>query len=713
MKKFLVGTLAALSIMTSQVEDASARTNPFFEPSTLPHAAVQFDKIQIGDYEEAIIEGIKRHNQEIDAIVNNPEAPTFQNTIVAFERSGSLLYDASIVLGNLEHSCGDQELMDLVTKTTPMISEHYTNINLNEGLWKRIKAVYDKKDQLTDLDGEDLRLLEEMYLDFVSSGAMLEGKQRERYRQLTAEMSDLSVRFSQNLTNDMKNPSRCLWLTAAQVEGMPQSAIDAAREEAKMTLAADGKEDNGKYLFTVFAPSYGPFMKYMPNRELRRQMYMLYNTRNVGGAFDNTQILKDMANIRLELANIFGKANYAEYALERRMSKNPQNVYNMLNEMREAYYPAMKNELAEIEAFARQTEGEDFKLEAWDYSYWSEKLKSEKYAFNDEVMRPYFEIDNTIAGVFGLATKLFGYKFKENKSIPTYHKDAKAYDVTDAKGNMVGVLYTDFFYRPGKAPGAWMTEFRGEYRDENGTRVIPLITIVMNFSKPTGNEPALLTPYEVETFLHEFGHALHGLSANTKYKALAGTNVRRDFVELPSQFNENYLTQKKFLDSFAKHYKTGKKMPQDLIDKFVSASQYGAAYACIRQLSFGYLDMAFHTIENPLRASQDVATFERNAQAKTAMFPAVEGTIMAPSFGHIFSGGYAAGYYSYKWAEMLDADAFAAFLETGNIYDKKTAEKYLIILQSGGTVEPQKLYEDFRGKPATIDALLIRDGIKK
>ena len=328
-------------------------------------------------------------------------------------------------------------------------------------------------------------------------------------------------------------------------------------------------------------------------------------------------------------------------------------------------------------------------------------------------MRPYFEIDNTVAGVFGLATKLFGYKFKENKAIPTYHKDAKAYDVTDAKGNMIGVLYTDFFYRPGKAPGAWMTEFRGEYREDDGTRVIPLITIVMNFSKPTGNEPALLTPYEVETFLHEFGHALHGLSANTKYKALAGTNVRRDFVELPSQFNENYLTQKKFLDSFAKHYKTGKKMPQDLIDKFVTASQYGAAYACIRQLSFGYLDMAFHTIENPLRASQDVATFERNAQAKTAMFPAVEGTIMAPSFGHIFSGGYAAGYYGYKWAEMLDADAFAAFLETGNIYDKKTAEKYLIILQSGGTVEPQKLYEDFRGKPATIDALLIRDGIKK
>lgn len=713
MKKILLGTLTALSIMTSQTETSMARTNPFFEPYTAPHAAVPFDKIQIGDYEEAIIEGIKRHNQEIDAIVNNPEAPTFENTIVALDRCGSLLYDAMITLGNLEHSCGDPELMELVSKTTPMVSEHSTNINLNEKLWKRIKAVYDSKDKLTGLDGEDMRLLEETYLDFATSGAMLQGKERERYRQLSAELSDLSVKFSQNLTNDMKNPARRLWLTAEQLDGMPQSAIDAAREEAIATLAAEGKADDGTYLFTVFAPSYSPFMKYMKNRDLRRQMYMLYNTRNVGGEFDNTQILKDIANIRLEMANLFGKSNYAEYALERRMAKTPANVYNMLDQLQEAYYPAMQKELEEIEQFARLTEGPDFKLESWDYSYWSEKLKNEKYAFNDEDMRPYFEIDNTIKGVFGLATKLLGYKFKENKQIPTYHKDATAYEVTDSKGNMIGVLYTDFFYRPGKAPGAWMTEFRGEYRDENGTRVVPLITIVMNFSKPTGTEPALLTPYEVETFLHEFGHALHGLSANTKYKALAGTNVRRDFVELPSQFNENYLTQKKFLDSFAKHYKTGKKMPQELVDRFVTASQYGAAYACIRQLSFGYLDMAFHTISTPVRASMDVAAFERNAQAKTAMFAPVEGAIMAPAFGHIFSGGYAAGYYGYKWAEMLDADAFAAFLETGNIYDKKTAQKYIVILQSGGTVEPQELYENFRGKPASIDALLVRDGIKK
>lgn len=714
MKKLLVGTLTVLtSIMTSNTINAQERTSPFFEPYTAPYAAIPFDKIQNQDYEEGIIEGIKRQNQEIEAITNNSEAPTFENTIVAYERSGSLLYNVSITLGNLEHCLGEPELMEIVTKTTPMMTEHYTNIMLNEKLWKRIKAVYDTRNQRNDLTPEDLRLIEETYKSFAESGAMLEGADREKYRKLSAEISDLSVKFSQNLTNDMKNPARRLWLTADQLEGLPESVVAAAREEAKTTLEQEGKADDGSYLFTVFFPSYSPFMKYAKDRSLREKMHKLYNTRNFGGEFDNSQILKDIANIRLETANLFGKSNYSEYVLTGRMAKTPANVYNLLDQLLEAYYPAMQAELEEIENFARKTEGEDFKLEAWDYSYWSDKLKNEKYAFNDEDMRPYFEIDNTIDGVFGLAAKLLGYKFKENKNIPTYHKDVKAYEVTDAKGNIVGVLYTDFFYRPGKAPGAWMTEFRGEYRDENGNRVPPMISIVMNFTKPTGSEPALLTPYEVETFLHEFGHALHGLSANTTYLSLSGTNVYRDFVELFSQFNENYLTQKKFLDSFAKHYKTGKKMPQELIDKFITASQFGAGYACIRQLSFGYLDMYYHTITSPLRASADITVIENQVNEKVKMFDPVEGTCHTPAFGHIFSGGYASGYYGYKWAERLDADAFAAFQETGNIYDKKTAAKYLIMLSSGNTVDPQLLYETFRGKPATIDALLKRDGINK
>ena len=372
----------------------------------------------------------------------------------------------------------------------------------------------------------------------------------------------------------------------------------------------------------------------------------------------------------------------------------------------------MKSELAEIEEFATKTEGDDFKLMAWDYSYWANKLKNERYAFNDEDMKPYFELENTINGVLGLATKLYGYKFKENKNIPVYHSDVKAYEVYEKDGAILGVLYADFFYRAGKSPGAWMTEFRTETKDDSGSRTIPLISIVCNFSKPVGNDPVLLTPYEVETFLHEFGHALHGLSAQATYSTLSGTNVYHDFVELFSQFNENYLTEKEFLDSFAKHYKTGKKMPEELIEKFVRSNQFGAAYACMRQLGFGYLDMAYHTIKEPLRASADIEAFEEKAQDPVRTFDVVEGCLLSPAFGHIFSGGYAAGYYGYKWAEVLDADAFAAFQENG-IFDNNTAGKFKKMLQSGGTVDPLELYKEFRGKEPSVDALLRRDGIRK
>lgn len=512
----------------------------------------------------------------------------------------------------------------------------------------------------------------------------------------------------------MKNPERALWLTADQLAGLPESAIAAARQEAADALKAAGKPDDGsQYLFTVFFPSYSPFIKYVDNRDLREQMYKLYNTRNYGGKYDNTQVLKDIANVRLEIARLFGYSNYADYALNRRMAANSGNVRKLLDELCDAYKAPMQAEINEITEFARQTQGSDFNLEPWDYSYWSDKLKNAKYSFNDEDMKPYFEVSNVIKGVFGLAHSLYGYNFTVNKDIVGYHPDVTAYDVTDAKGELIGVLYTDFFYRAGKSPGAWMTEYRGEYVDDSGKRVIPLISIVMNFSKPTGNEPALMTPYEVETFLHEFGHALHGLSGQAKYQSQGGTNVYRDFVELFSQFNENYLTQKKFLDSFAVHYKTGKKMPKSLIDKFIKASQYAAAYACMRQLAFGNLDMAYHSITEPLRASQDIEQFEAAAIEPVKIFDTPAGTMVSPSFGHIFSGGYAAGYYGYKWAEELDADAFAAFLETGNIYDKKTAAKFLKMLQAGNTVDPEILYEEFRGRPATVDALLVRDGIKK
>ncbi|MCM1004800.1 MAG: M3 family metallopeptidase [Prevotella sp.] len=712
MKKLFGGCLATLAIMSAS--DVGARTNPFLEQWNTPRASVPFDKIIISDYEEAIKAGIAQQNQEVAAICNQRSTPTFENTIKAYERSGSILYNVVLTLTNLEGALGTDEIQKVVSETTPLLSEHTTNLMLNEALWNRIKFVYENMDKDTSLTPEDRRLTEEVYKDFAENGANLEGEAREKYRRLSTELSNLTVKFGQNLTNDMKNPERALWLTTDQLSGLPESAIAAARAEAAEALKAAGKPDDGsQYLFTVFFPSYSPLIKYLDNRELREKMYYLYNTRNYGGEFDNTQLLKDIANVRMEIAQLFGYSNYADYVLNRRMAKNAKNVRKLLDDLCNAYKVPMENEIKEITEFAQQTEGSDFKLEPWDYSYWSDKLKNAKYSFNDEDMKPYFEVNNVIKGVFGLAHDLYGYNFKENKDIVGYHPDVTAYDVTDSKGGLIGVLYTDFFYRPGKAPGAWMTEYRGEYIDDNGERVIPLISIVMNFTKPNGNEPTLMTPYEVETFLHEFGHAIHGLSGQAKYQSQGGTNVYRDFVELFSQFNENYLTQKKFLDTFAVHYKTGKKMPKSLIDKFIKASQYGAAYSCMRQLSFGNLDMAYHSITEPLRASQDIEEFEADAIEPVKVFDSPKGTLLSPAFGHIFSGGYASGYYGYKWAEELDADAFAAFLEAGNIYDKKTAAKFLKMLQAGNTVDPEVLYEEFRGRPATVDAMLVRDGIKK
>lgn len=711
MNKFLMAAFVGLTIMSATSEIKAERQNPLLVPSSAPYAAPEFDKIQVSDFEPAIKAGIEEQNKEIEAITNNSAAPDFRNTILPYERSGQTLYRAILTLSNLESAVGDPAVMEVVSNVTPLLSEHEANLLLNEKLWARIKTVYDNLDKETGLTPEDRRLTEEIYKDFSLNGANLKGADREKYRKLNAELSALQVKFSQNLTNDMKNPSRRLWLKSEDLAGLPEAVKNAAREEAKEVLIAEkGKDDESLYLITMFFPSYSPFMKYADRRDLREKLYKLYNSKNVGGEFDNVQIMKDIANIRLEIANLLGYKNYSSYSLQRVMAKTPENVYDLLNKLREAYYPAMQNEIAEITEFAQKTQGPDFKLEAWDYSYWSDKLKNAKYAFNDEDMRPYFELDNTIKGVFGLANKLYGYTFKENKNIPVYHPDVKAFDVYTQSGDILGVLYTDFYYRPGKGPGAWMTEYRGEYIDDNGKRVVPVISLVMNFSKPTGGEPALLTPYEVETFLHEFGHALHGLSANTKYQSQSGTNVARDFVETFSQFNENYLTEKKFLDGFAKHYKTGKKMPQTLIDKFVKASQYGAGYSTVRQLNFGFLDMAYHTITEPLRASQDMAAFEDAAIAPVKIFDRMEGTMISPAFGHIFSGGYASGYYGYKWSEVLDADAFAAFKENG-IFDQKTATKFLKMLQSGNTVDAEVLYEEFRGRPATIDALMIRDGI--
>lgn len=643
--------------------------------------------------------------------MNQRSIPTFENTIVALDRSGEVLDRSVLALSNLEHAMGDTVMMRVLAEVTPELSRHNTDIILNEALWNRIKSVYDNSGKDTSLSSEDLRLIKKTYDAFLTSGANLTGEAREKYRRLNAELSDLNVRYAQNATNAMKDPARRLWLHEGDLAGIPESIKTAYRAAAAEALADEGKADDPSlYLVTIFRPSYAPFMTYAENRDLREKLYRLNASKNTEGELNNLQILKDIANIRLEIAQLMGKKNFAEYQLQNTMAKTPGAVMEFLENLRKNYTAPMKAEIAEIEQFARKSEGEGFMLKPWDYSYWADKLKNASYAFDEEELKPYFELDNTIDGVFGLATKLYGYKFKENTKIDKYHPDVRVYDVYEDNGKLLGILYADFFYRPGKSSGAWMTEFRTETKDDEGNKSIPLISIVCNFSKPTGSDPVLLNSDEVETFLHEFGHALHGLSAEAKYKSLSGTNVDHDFVELFSQFNENFLTQKKYLDGFAKHYKTGRKMPQDLIDRFVKAAQFAAAYSTMRQLGFGYLDMAYHTIEEPLRASADIAAFEEKALAPVEIFPMEEGCLISPAFTHVFSGGYAAGYYGYKWSELLDADAFAAFLENG-IFDKKTAQKFKKMLQAGDTRDPMELYVEFRGKQPTADALLKRDGI--
>lgn len=698
MRKAILAFSVMFSIMLQAQQQPTA--NPFFDEFATVHNSVPFSSIENKHYEEAIDRGIEIQNKEIADIVNQSAAPTFDNTIVALERSGSDLNRVLNVFYPMLSALSDDELMDISLRVSGKLSKHSTDISLNEGLWKRIKTVYDMRDKL-NLDAEDSMLLTTTYDSFARSGAELKGEKRDEYRRLSAHLSDLTTKFGQNVLKELNTYE--IWLTADDLSGLPESSVEAA------ALAAKEKGREGEYLFTLAQPVYTAFMKYSDRPDLRERFYRLYNGRNTKGEYSNMEILADIAETRREIAALFGKKNYAEYSLEKSMAETPENVYKLLNELAEAYRPAQLKEFAEIESYASQLEGRPVKIKAWDYSYYSNKLQQAKYSYNEEELRPYFELNNVIDGVFGLATKLYGLTFEPNADIEVYHPDVKAYDVKDADGSYLGVIYTDFFPRESKRPGAWMTGFKDECITADGNQVRPHVTIVMNFTKPTGTKPALLTPYEVETFLHEFGHALHGLLADTKYASLSGTSVYRDFVELPSQFNENYLTQKEFLDGFARHYVTGEPIPQNLVDKIVQSSQYGAAYACLRQLGFGFTDMAWHTIESPV---EDVVGFERKALESVSMFDDVDGCIFSPQFSHIFSGGYAAGYYSYKWAEVLDADAFSLFLKNG-LFDKATADSFRRnVLMKGGTEHPMTLYKRFRGQEPTIDALLERDGIK-
>lgn len=678
--------------------------NPFFENIHTPHDTVPLDRIAVEHYAPAIRRGIECQNEEIDTIVNNLEPANFHNTILALEKSGQLLHRVEVVFDNLLSAETNDAMQELAKELMPLLSEHANNITLNERLFERVKTAYEQRND-EPLTAEQRKLTEDTYEGFVRSGANLQGVDKEKYRELSRQLSLLTLQFSENNLKET-NDYQLVLTDEAQLKGLPQSAIDAAAETARE------KQQEG-WVFTLHAPSYVPFLTYAADRDLRKEIYMAYNTKCThANACNNLDIVKQLVNTRLALAQLLGYKDYATYKLERRMAQNSANVYHLLDQLLEAYKPTAQKEYAEVQALAREEQGADFTLMPWDWGYYSQKLKDRKFNLNDEMLRPYFELENVKKGVFGLATCLYGITFQKNPDIPVYHKDVEAFDVFDKDGSFLAVLYTDFHPREGKRSGAWMTSYKEQWIDEKtGENSRPHVSLVMNFTKPTQDKPALLTFGEVETFLHEFGHSLHGMFANTTYASLSGTNVYWDFVELPSQFMENFAVEKEFLHTFARHYQTGELIPDELVQRIVDSRNFNAAYACLRQVSFGLLDMAWYTRTTPFEGN--VMAYEKQAWARAQILPSVEGTCMSTQFSHIFAGGYSAGYYSYKWAEVLDADAFSLFKKQG-IFDQKTAFSFREnILSRGGTEHPMTLYKRFRGQEPTIDALLIRNGIKK
>ena len=589
----------------------------------------------------------------------------------------------------------------LAQKMSPILTKHANDVSLNKKLFERIKQVYDHPNR--ELTPEEQMLLNKSYDGFVRSGALLDEAGKEQLRKITEETSILALQFSQNLLKETKAYE--LHVTDEKLlEGLPDTAKEAAAQTAKE------KEKEG-WIFTLDFPSYTPFMTYATQRELRKQMYMAKNTECTHDNNENNlEICKRLINLRREMAQLLGFDTYADYVLKHRMASDTAHVYQLLNDLIDAYKPTALNEVKDIENLAHKLEGDDFEVMPWDFGYYSHKLQMEKYNLDAEMLRPYFELSNVIKGIFGLATRLYGITFKPNDNIPVYHPDVKAYEVFDKDGSFLAVLYADFHPRKGKQGGAWMTEFKGQWIDHKGNNSRPHVSLVMNFTKPTAEKPALLTLGEVETFLHEFGHSLHGMFANTRFESLSGTNVWWDFVELPSQFMENYSVEKDFLRTFAFHYQTGEPIPDDLIERIVKSRNFMTAYACLRQVSFGLLDMAYYTQKKPF--NEDIISFEKKAWEKAMLNKQLPDTCMTVQFSHIMAGGYAAGYYSYKWAEVLDADAFSVFKKNG-IFDRKTAQSFRDnILSKGGTEHPMTLYKRFRGQEPTIKALLERNGIK-
>ncbi|MBR6319796.1 MAG: M3 family metallopeptidase [Prevotella sp.] len=699
-------------------ETTEKRKNPFFEPYNTPHDTAPFDRIRLEDYEEAFMEGIRRDNEQIQKLVDNPAKPTFDNTIIDKEDTTEGYYDlldrVSTVFFNLLSAESNDEMEALAQKMQPILTQHANDVRLNPRLFERISYVHRHHRKLTP---EEKMLLDNCYDGFVRSGALLDEAGKERLRRLTEEASLLSLQFQQNLLKEQK--AYTLNITdEAQLDGLPHTVVAAAAAEAR-ERQMDG------WVFTLDSPSYSPFMTYSTQRELRRQMFMARGTVCIhDNDANNLEVCRRLVNLRREIAQLLGFKTYADYVLKNRMAGSVRGVYRLLNQLIDAYKPTAEKELMSVKRLAMKDLGHEPSkakslssqpstidtLEPWDTAYYSHKLKLKKYNIDAEMLRPYLQLDRVIDGVFGLANRLYGITFKENKDIPVYHPDVKAYEVFDRDGSFLAVFYADFHPRKGKQGGAWMTEYQGQYIDKKGENVRPHVSVVMNLTKPTDGKPALLTLGEVETFLHEFGHSLHGMFANTRFESLSGTNVWWDFVELPSQFMENYAVEKEFLRTFAFHHETGEPLPDELIDRVVKSRNFMAATACLRQVSFGQLDMAYYTQKDEFK--EDIMPFEREAWKKAIITRQRTDTCMTTQFSHIMAGGYAAGYYSYKWAEVLEADAFAVFKRHG-IFDQKTAQSFRDnILSRGGTEHPMTLYKRFRGGEPTIDALLRRNGIK-
>ncbi len=693
--------LTALCVLFITSCNSSNMTNPLLEKSTHPYNAPAFDKIKTEHYLPAFKEAIAEGKQEIEAIVNNQQEPTFENTILALNYAGEKLNTVSALFFNINEANTNEQMQKTAEEISPLLTEYSMSITLNEKLFERVKAVYQQKESL-NLGQEEARLLEQTYKQFANNGANLSPEDKEKFAKIQEELSLLSLKFGNN-TLAATNAFILHITDSTQLAGLPAYAVSAGASEAK------ARNLEG-WVFTLQHPSMSPFMQFSQNRELREKMWRASNTKCIGGEFDNQAIVKRIAELRIQEANLLGHKLYSDYALEERMAKNTETVNNFLNDLLEKSLPYAKKDVEAIQKYANQN-GLEGKLMPWDFSYYSEKLKNEKYAINDELLKPYFKLENVQKAVFALADSLYGLKFTEAKDIPGYHPDVQVYDVTDANGKHMALFYSDFYPRDSKSGGAWMTEFRGQGFNKDGVEERPFVSIVCNFTKPNETEPSLLTFYEVTTLLHEFGHALHGILAEGKYSGLTGTNVARDFVELPSQIMENWATQKEYLASFAKHYQTGEVIPDELIQKIIDSKNYNSGYASVRQLNFGITDMAWHTISEV--PQEDVVTYEAKAIERAQIMPYIEGTAFSTSFGHIFSGGYAAGYYSYKWAEVLEADAFQVFKEKG-IFNKEVAESFRKNILSRGNIEDADvLYRNFRGRDPRPEALMEKLGMSK